>query len=64
MVFIATGLTNGGITTHYAFSYDDSLQQTAANPTGPEPARTNALIAAGGRNSPTALFRLTHRPAA
>jgi len=46
MAYITTGLTNGGITTHYAFSYDDSLQQTAANPTGPEPARTNALIAA------------------
>ena len=25
-------------------SYDSALQKTAANPTGPEPARTNALI--------------------
>jgi len=46
MAFITTGLTNGGITTHYAFQYDDSLQQTPANPTGVEPARTNAVIAA------------------
>jgi hypothetical protein len=41
---VTTGLTNGGVTTHYAFSYDSALQKTAANPTGPEPARTNALI--------------------
>jgi hypothetical protein len=40
------GLTNGGVTTHYRFQYDDSLQQTAANPGGPEPARTNQVIAA------------------
>lgn len=46
MAFITTGLTNGGITTHYAFSYDEALRQTTANPTGPEPARTNAVIAA------------------
>jgi hypothetical protein len=37
-----TGLTNGGITTHYKFQYDDSL----SGPGGPEPARTNAVIAA------------------
>jgi hypothetical protein len=43
--FITTGLTNGGVTAHYAFSYDSALQKTAANPSGPEPARTNALIA-------------------
>jgi hypothetical protein len=42
MAFITTGLTNGGVTTHYKFSYDDSL----AGPSGPEPARTNAVIAA------------------
>ena len=42
MAFITTGLTNGGVTTHYRFSYDDSL----AAPSGPEPARTNAVIAA------------------
>ncbi len=42
MAFITTGLTNGGVTTHYNFSYDDSL----AAPAGPEPARTNAVIAA------------------
>ncbi len=46
MAQITTGLTNGGQTTHYSFTYEDSLQKTAANPTGPEPARTNAVIAA------------------
>src|SRR5579863_7013127 len=46
MAYITTGLTNGGVTTHYSFSYDDSLQQSATNPNGPEPARTNAIIAA------------------
>ena len=46
MAFITTGLTNGGVTTHYSFQYDDTLQKTAANPTGIEPARTNAVIAA------------------
>lgn len=42
MTFITTGLTNGGATTHYRFQYDDSL----AGAGGPEPARTNAVIAA------------------
>lgn len=42
MAFITTGLTNGGVTSHYKFSYDESL----AAPGGPEPARTNAVIAA------------------
>ena len=46
MTQITTGLTNGGQTTHYAFDYDSTLRQTAANPGGPEPARTNAVIAA------------------
>ena len=44
--YITAGLTGGGVTTHYAFAYDSALQNTAANPSGPEPARTNALIAA------------------
>jgi hypothetical protein len=35
----STGLTNGGTTAHYQFQYDNSLS-------GPEPARTNAIIAA------------------
>jgi hypothetical protein len=35
------GLTNGGATTHYQFQYDDSL----SGPGGPEPARTNAVMA-------------------
>ncbi|MGI0072936.1 MAG: hypothetical protein ACREA3_03880 [Nitrosotalea sp.] len=43
--FITTGLTNGGVTTHYQFQYDDSLNSTT-NPGQPEPARTNAVIAA------------------
>lgn len=42
MAFVTTGLTNGGVTTHYKFSYDASL----AGPGGVEPARTNAVIAA------------------
>jgi hypothetical protein len=43
--FITTGLTGGGVTAHFSFSYDRILQKTAAHPTGPEPARTNAVIA-------------------
>ncbi|MGA3342005.1 MAG: hypothetical protein ABSD11_15605 [Methylocella sp.] len=42
MAYITTGLTNGGVTTHYRFSYDQAL----SGPGGPEPARTNAVIAA------------------
>lgn len=45
MAQITTGLT-GNPTAHYSFSYDSSLQRTATNPAGPEPARTNALIQA------------------
>jgi hypothetical protein len=45
MVQITTGLV-GNPTTHYSFSYDSSLQRTAANPGGPEPARTNSVIQA------------------
>ena len=41
MAFVTTGLSNGGVTAHYRFSYDDAL----AAPGGPEPARTNAVIA-------------------
>jgi len=39
MAFVTTGLTNGGVTTHYRFSYDNALGSV-------EPARTNAVIAA------------------
>ena len=46
MALITTGLTNGGVTAHYKFQYDNSLQQTTANPAGIEPARTNAVMAA------------------
>jgi hypothetical protein len=46
MALITTGLTNGGVTAHYKFSYDASFANSAANPNGPEPARTNAVIAA------------------
>jgi len=42
MAQITTGLTNGGVTTHYSFSYDS----TYGGPGGVEPARTNAVIAA------------------
>lgn len=38
---VTTGLTNGGVTAHYSFSYDSAL----AGPGGSEPARTNAVIA-------------------
>jgi hypothetical protein len=46
MALVTTGLTNGGVTTHYKFQYDDSLANSPTNATGPEPARTNAMIAA------------------
>ena len=39
------GLTNNGVTTHYSFQYDDSLDSTLY-PGQPEPARTNAVITA------------------
>ena len=44
MALTSAGLTNGGVTTHYRFQYDDSLS-APINPGGPEPARTNAVIA-------------------
>ncbi len=45
MALTTTGLPNGGVTAHYAFQYDDSLSPPI-NPTGPEPARTIAVIGA------------------
>jgi hypothetical protein len=45
MALTNTGLTNNGVTAHYTFQYDDSLS-APINPGGPEPARTNAVIAA------------------
>jgi len=42
MVFVTTGLTNGGVTAHYQFSYDKALGGSG----GQEPTRTNAVIAA------------------
>jgi hypothetical protein len=45
MVLTTSGLTNGGVTTHFNFSYDDSFANSATNPGGPEPARTNVVIA-------------------
>jgi hypothetical protein len=45
MALTSTGLTNGGRTAHYQFQFDDSLS-APINPGGPEPARTNAVIAA------------------
>src|SRR4026207_59753 len=44
MTLTSTGLTNGGETAHYRFGYDDSLSPPI-NPSGPEPARINAVIA-------------------
>ena len=46
MALTSSGLNNGGVTLNYRFQYDDSLQQSPSNPSGPEPARTNQLIAA------------------
>jgi len=46
MALVTTGLTNGGLTKHFSFHYDDSLSKSQANPNGPEPDRTNAVIAA------------------
>lgn len=42
MALTTAGLTNGGLTTHYQFQYDDSLSGAGL----PEPARTNQVIAA------------------
>jgi hypothetical protein len=41
MTLTTAGLTNGGVTAHYKFQYDDSLKAG-----GLEPDRTNAVIAA------------------
>jgi hypothetical protein len=38
---VTTGLTDGGVTAHYAFYYDESL----GGPEGIEPGRTNTVIA-------------------
>ncbi|HEX3664831.1 MAG TPA: carboxypeptidase regulatory-like domain-containing protein [Rhizomicrobium sp.] len=43
--FVATGLNNGGATTHYAFSYDESLRAS-----GLEPGRTQTLMANAERD--------------
>lgn len=47
--YTAAGLANSGqgagITAHFAFQYDSALALSGSNPTGLEPARTNALIA-------------------
>ncbi len=45
MANTTNGLTNNGVTAHYSFKYDDSLD-SSVNPGQPEPARTNAVIAA------------------
>ena len=45
MALTSARLSNGGVTAHYKFQYDDSLS-SPINPAGPEPARTNAVIAA------------------
>ena len=45
---VATGLTNGGVTTHFNFFYDPSLGGAG----GVEPARINQLLAAGAGGKP------------
>src|SRR3954469_1856553 len=56
MALTTKNLLNGGQTAHYAFQYDDSLAS------GPEPARTNGVIAAceGDFTLMTNWFRGTH----
>jgi hypothetical protein len=46
MTLTTSGLSNGGVTPHYRFQYDDSLRPSATNPGGQEPTRTNQVIAA------------------
>src|SRR5450631_4278443 len=45
---VTTGLTNGGVTTHFNFSYDSSLGGAG----GVEPARINQLLATGTGGKP------------
>ncbi|HEY8031437.1 MAG TPA: hypothetical protein VIF02_03385, partial [Methylocella sp.] len=45
---VTTGLTNGGVTTHFNFFYDPSLGGAG----GVEPARINQLLAAGAGGKP------------
>jgi hypothetical protein len=59
MAFTTAGLANGGVTTHYRFQYDDSLQQWPTNPNEPEPVRTNLFIVACDRFM--SLFKVTCR---
>src|SRR5215472_3308031 len=40
--YITDGLSNGGVTAHYTFSYNENLK----SPAGPEPARLNSVIQA------------------
>jgi Listeria-Bacteroides repeat domain (List_Bact_rpt) len=47
---ITDGLAGGGGTMHFTFSYHEGLKTTAANPSGPEPARTNDVIASCERD--------------
>ena len=59
MALTTAGLANGGVTTHYRFQYDDSLKQSATNPYGPEPVRTNLVVVACDRFM--SLFKVTGR---
>ena len=45
---VTTGLTNGGVTTHFNFFYETSLGGAG----GIEPARINQLLAIGANNKP------------
>jgi len=45
MTFTTAGLANGEVTAHHRFQYDNSLQQLPTNPNGPEPDRTNLVVA-------------------
>jgi hypothetical protein len=45
---VTTGLTNGGVTTHFNFFYDATL----GGPGGIEPARINQVLATGANSKP------------
>ena len=47
MALTNNGLANDRATTHYNFQYDDSLAPPFNPGGGAEPARSNAVIAAG-----------------
>ena len=43
MAYITTGLTNGGVTSHYKFSYDSALAGAAAR-SRPAPTPSSRIV--------------------